>query len=327
MTSAVAEAKALFVASIKGYIARQIDGVAARLDAHEKRLLDAPAPINGRDGVDGKDGRDGVAGADGKSIDMREVEAMVRAAVDAIPPAADGKDGIDGKDGRDGEQGQAGEKGEKGQVGQDGTRGDDGASGADGKPGADGANGDPGEPGAKGIDGTNGRDGVDGEPGRDALQLEILPAIDFARCYPRGTYAMHKGGLWRTFEKTAAERGWECIVVGVAGVELEQDEQDFRKSVFRVVLSDGVKEFRPANHTPRLRDDYKAGESCEKADLVVFGGSLWMATKDTSETPGSNTTDWKIAARKGRDGKDGLPGEPGRAGKDLMPLGANGARP
>ncbi|ENK5579374.1 portal protein, partial [Escherichia coli] len=40
------------------------------------------------------------------------------------------------------------------------------------------------------------------QDGRDATALEILPAIDDQKSFPRGTYATHQGGLWRAYEKT-----------------------------------------------------------------------------------------------------------------------------
>ncbi|MBF2850479.1 portal protein, partial [Escherichia coli] len=49
------------------------------------------------------------------------------------------------------------------------------------------------------------------QDGRDATALEILPAIDDQKSFPRGTYATHQGGLWRAYEKTHGMRGWECL--------------------------------------------------------------------------------------------------------------------
>jgi hypothetical protein len=82
------------------------DGAAGRdgIDGKE-----GGAGKDGRDGVDGKDGQPGERGdkgEDGKSFTAEEVQAMVDAAVkraiDAQPPAKDGAAGRDGKDGADG---------------------------------------------------------------------------------------------------------------------------------------------------------------------------------------------------------------------------------
>ncbi|HFS3955055.1 TPA: hypothetical protein ACHY0P_005121, partial [Escherichia coli] len=58
------------------------------------------------------------------------------------------------------------------------------------------------------------------QDGRDATALEILPAIDDQKSFPRGTYATHQGGLWRAYEKTHGMRGWECLVDGVADIDV-----------------------------------------------------------------------------------------------------------
>jgi hypothetical protein len=41
-------------------------------------------------------------------------------------------------------------------------------------------------------------------------------------------------------------------------------------------------------------------------DTVTYGGSLWIAQRDTSASPGDKPADWKLAVKRGRDGK----GEP-----------------
>ena len=78
----------------------------------------------------------------------------------------------------------------------------------------------------------------DGEDGRDALALELLPFIDEGKSYPRGSYATHNGGLWRAYEKTHGMRGWECVVDGVAGVDIERsDQRRFTLTVNRLFLN------------------------------------------------------------------------------------------
>lgn len=64
-----------------------------------------------------------------------------------------------------------------------------------------------------------------GSDGKDALSIELEPFIDEKKSYPRGTYATHNGGLWRSHEKTHGMRGWECIVDGVSNVDIKQDNQ------------------------------------------------------------------------------------------------------
>jgi integrin beta 3 len=45
--------------------------------------------------------------------------------------------------------------------------------------------------------------------------------------------------------------------------------------------------------------DYAAGDS------VTWGGSLWIAEKDTAAKPDTAESGWKLAVKKGRDGKNG----------------------
>jgi hypothetical protein len=49
---------------------------------------------------------------------------------------------------------------------------------------------------------------------------------------------------------------------------------------------------------------YKAGEQYERGDAVTWGGSLWLAQRDTSEKPDTPDSGWRLAVKRGRDGKD-----------------------
>ena len=51
------------------------------------------------------------------------------------------------------------------------------------------------------------------------------------------------------------------------------------------------------------RGVYRAGEYLS-GDAVTYGGSLWIAQRDTHEAPGSGSKDWRLAVKRGRDGKD-----------------------
>ncbi|UJF37672.1 hypothetical protein JKV45_21415 [Pseudomonas aeruginosa] len=148
-----------------------------------------------------------------------------------------------------------------------------------------------------------------GEDGRDALHLEILPAIDPEKSYPRGSYAKHAGGLWRAFEQTHGMRGWEVIVEGLTEYRIEQiDERTFEAVS---VLSSGA-EVRKSVSVPVVIDRgvFKAGSEYKSGDGVTWGGSYWIAQKDAPEgkpgEPGSEG--WRLAVKKGRDGKDGKNG-------------------
>ena len=199
------------------------------------------------------------------------VQAMVKAAVAALPTPADGKDGRDGKDGADGQ---------------------------DGKDGIDGTNGQ---------DGQDGRDGIDG---KDALELEIRPSIDFAKSYPRGVFALHDGGLWRSYQATDGEHGWECITAGVASIDadLAEDKRTFtlsmRLSDKRVVTKTFTVPTMIYKQVYRDDGEYLAG------DTVSRSGGTWHCNVDRPvSVPGApkdkeEAKEWTLCAKQGRPGKD-----------------------
>ncbi|GAA6121455.1 phage portal protein [Acidovorax sp. FG27] len=147
----------------------------------------------------------------------------------------------------------------------------------------------------------------DGEPGRDALQLELQPAIDLEKTYARGTYARHAGGLWRAFEATKGLHGWECVVEGIAALAIQQDGREFTL----VAKTSSGDEVRKSIKVAALVDRgvFKAGTDYEAGDGVTWGGSFFIAQKDAPTghpgEPGSNG--WRLAVKRGRDATKGIP--------------------
>ncbi|WP_313084336.1 phage gp6-like head-tail connector protein [Atlantibacter sp.] len=146
--------------------------------------------------------------------------------------------------------------------------------------------------------------GRDGEDGRDALALEILPFIDEEKNYPRGSYATHNGGLWRAFEKTHGMRGWECVVDGVAGIEIERSEQ--RRFTLTVNRASGGSETKSFDVPVMIyRGVFKSGQDYQPGDTVTWGGSLWHCDVQTQDKPGeTGSKGWTLATKRGRDGRD-----------------------
>lgn len=315
----------------------------------DKRIAELPVPKDGtpgergadglpgaagRDGVDGKDGapgRDGVDGTQGEK------------GADGLS-GKDGAPGADGQRGADGAPGAAGERGEQGPQGERGEKGEPGEPGAPGPAGETGPEGPAGAAGAAGIDGKSisteevdalvqrcvaeavqkamaalvikdgadgrdGRDGQKGEPGRDAAQLDILPSINEQRTYARGTFATHKGGLWRTTRTTDGMDGWECLIDGVAEVEYEPSEADPRIIGVKTIMSSG-KTSSVVIQVPAMRycGVFRDGEEYAPGDTVTWGGSLWHCNAQTKEKPLDGSKSWQLAAKRGRDGKDGRDG-------------------
>lgn len=235
------------------------------------------------------------------SARMAELENLVKA-IPAGPQGEAGKDGIDGKDGVDGKDGLQGVAGERGPQGEAGLNGKDGI---DGKDGATGERGEKGLDGLHGKDGRDGRDGKDGESGRDAAQLDPLPAIDEAKSYPRGTWASHKGGLWKALSQTDGMHGWVNMVDGVDHVALESG--DGRSFAVGVVLASG-KSIESDFTVPTMiyRGIWKEGEY-ERGDCVTWGGSMFHCDAEKTTAKPETSTDWKLCAKRGRDGKDAEP--------------------
>ncbi|EPJ7319068.1 phage gp6-like head-tail connector protein [Enterobacter asburiae] len=146
--------------------------------------------------------------------------------------------------------------------------------------------------------------GKDGADGRDALTLEVLPFIDEEKSYPRGSYATHNGGLWRAYEKTHGMRGWECIVDGVAGIDIQHSEQ--RTLTLTVNRTSGASETKSFDVPVMIYQGvFKSGQEYLPGDTVTWGGSLWHCDEQTKDKPGeAGSKGWTLAAKRGRDGRD-----------------------
>ena len=143
------------------------------------------------------------------------------------------------------------------------------------------------------------------ENGKDAVDIEILPMIDRTKSYPRGTYASHEGGLWKSYETTQGMRGWECIVDGVQSIE---EEYDGERTINRKTHMSSGEVVETLIKMPIVLDRgiYKSDQSYEKGDGVTFGGSFWIATKDSPSTQPKAGEDWRLAVKRGRDGKESI---------------------
>lgn len=157
----------------------------------------------------------------------------------------------------------------------------------------------------------NGKDGTDGADGKDALQLEILPEIDEQKSYSRGTFARHDGGLFRAYEKTHGLRGWECIVEGIASLEVVQHGEKGFKTVARMSSGSTV-EKEITLPVAIYKGVYRDGENYTAGDMTTWGGSVWHCESNTTDKPMDGSKSWKLAVKRGQDGKNG------RDGRDLV---------
>lgn len=147
------------------------------------------------------------------------------------------------------------------------------------------------------------RDGDNGEDGKDALQLEIMPEIVTEKSYPRGSYAIHSGGLWRSYQKTAGMNGWECLVDGIDSIDISQDDE--RHFTVVATKSSGEKTEKTFSVPVMIyRDIFKEGNKYYPGDSVTWGGSVWYCHQETGDKPGEDgSKGWKLAVKRGRDAR------------------------
>lgn len=141
------------------------------------------------------------------------------------------------------------------------------------------------------------------EDGRDAIDLEILPGIDETKQYARGTYATHRGGLWKSYERTNGLRGWECIVDGIDAVSVTQDAvREFSVTLAKSSGAEVIRKFTlPIQVYQGVHQD---GKAYDEHDTTTWGGSQWLSKKaDNTDKPGSSDA-WTLVVKAGRNGKD-----------------------
>lgn len=203
------------------------------------------------------------------------IAEQVRSYLEANPPAP-GKDGVDGVNGSDGRDGVDGLPGAPGTDGKDGEKGMDGQAG----PVVVAAIKDhEGELILSLTDGTMLKTGIfDGRPGEKGLD---------------GKDGRDGFGL-DSFDTELKEDGRTLLLKFVSG-----DTTETHELCFPVVIDRGV---------------YKAETEYAQGDGVTFGGSFWIAQRETSAKPEASD-DWRLAVKRGRDGKDGPQGSPGETGK------------
>lgn len=110
-------------------------------------------------------------------------------------------------------------------------------------------------------------------------------------------------GLWRAYEKTHGMRGWECLVDGVAGIDIQQSE--LRCFTLTVNRTSGASETKSFDVPVMIYQGvFKSGQEYLPGDTVTWGGSLWHCDEQTQDKPGeAGSKGWTLAAKRGRDGR------------------------
>lgn len=111
-----------------------------------------------------------------------------------------------------------------------------------------------------------------------------MPDIVTEKSYPRGSYAIHSGGLWRSYQKTAGMNGWECLVDGIDSIDIRQDDE--RHFTVVATKSSGEKTEKSFSVPVMIyRDIFKEGNKYYPGDSVTWGGSVWYCHQETGDKP------------------------------------------
>lgn len=160
-------------------------------------------------------------------------------------------------------------------------------------------------PAIKGDPGETGKPGKDGE---SVTVAEVADAVaaNFERRFADLSIS------WERQARDLAEKAIDRMPSpaagkdGTDGRDFAQPEFDYdgRRGLIVRSLVDGVmteQSFR----LPLVMDAgfYAEGKDYEPGDGVTFGGSYWIAQKDTDSKPEIGNPDWRLAVKKGRDGK------------------------
>jgi hypothetical protein len=98
-------------------------------------------------------------------------------------------------------------------------------------------------------------------------------------------------------------RGWECIVDGVAAVNVAQDsDRDFSVTMVKSSGAEVVQKF--ALPIQVYRGVHQEGKAYDAHDNVTWAGSQWTSTKsENTDKPGTSDA-WTLVVKAGRPGKD-----------------------
>lgn len=172
----------------------------------------------------------------------------------------------------------------------------------------------------------------DGAPGRDADPAEIVRAVEIAvAALPRpqdgapgrdgadgkdgvgvaGALIDREGSLVVTLtDGGIRELGPVVGKDGEAGADgrhadaLDLGFDGERTLTIRTAHGEATKEAVYKLPIVIDRGVYKEGQTYEAGDAVTWGGSLWIARRETAARPETDDS-WRLSVKKGRDGKDG----------------------
>jgi hypothetical protein len=162
--------------------------------------------------------------------------------------------------------------------------------------------GEKGEPGERGENGADGKDGADGRGVRNLLidrDGELVATMDDGTVKSLGPVIGKDGA-----DGTDGAPGKD----GRDGIDLDSFDAivtDDDRTVELKFVS-GETERVASFKWPVMMDRgvYKAGDTYDAGDAVSWGGSVWVAQKQTDAKPDTAESGWRLAVKRGRDGKD-----------------------
>lgn len=210
-------------------------------------------------------------------------------------------------------------------------KGDPGADGKDGRDGVDGKSVTIEEvipilrewfdaiPRPK--DGKDGKDGRDGTDGKSITLEDVQPILENAVTKWALEFERRaQDTLQRAIDRMPAPKDGRDGKDGANGrdafqlEDIELSVADDDRTLTLAFVREGARVERSIrlNH-PIYRGIWTDG-AYEKGDCVTFGGSLFIAKRDTDSKPETDDS-WQLAVKRGRDGRDGQKGEKGERGE------------
>jgi integrin beta 3 len=197
-------------------------------------------------------------------------------------------------------------------AGKDGANGVDGKDGAPGLAGKDGANGVDGKDGAPGLAGKDGANGVDGKDcdmeSVKSMNKKMIDEMIEARINEISVKASAliprpaDGRDGRDGVQGNSGKDGTPGLDGKDGMSIEDIDVTLTDSKTLIVtLDNGVKKVKKEIKLPYVKHvgTYKYGQSYLEGDCVTYGGSMFIAKKDTSSKPGEGG-DFQLSVKGAR---------------------------
>lgn len=141
------------------------------------------------------------------------------------------------------------------------------------------------------------RQGKDGEPGKSVTLVDLQPIIE--------TAAERAGMQAYRDAQARLDRAIENLPKPKDGNSTEDFDVAQKGRQFTIAMKIGgqvmTREFRL--DVPMYQGVWRSGQAYEKADIVTYGGSGFIALEATAEKP-ETSKHWALFVKRGRDGKD-----------------------